>query len=129
MCRTCILAGGPCFTKLIDCCTRCMEYEKIDRDYLECITEFINAKSDEANKRVRLVYQPKVGDIAGAGVCPGTGGDTSRCDPAPWGVSAIGKHESGEWLEDHSYHLSWAVFNHLPGESKVFVKMVPVKPT
>lgn len=118
MCRTCILAGGPCFTKLMDCCPRCMEYEKIDRDYLECITEFINAKSDEANKKVRLVYQPKSGGGVGISICTGDA-EGSRSDGTAWECATAGKDASQEWYKEHSYHLSWAVFNHLPGECAV----------
>lgn len=100
MCRTCILAGGPCFTKLKEntkqyYCTKCTVFERIDRDYLECVTEFITSKSDEANKKVRLVYQPK--DV----------------ESLP---SEIVIDPTVEWLKDHNYHLSWAVFRHMPSK-------------
>lgn len=97
MCRTCILAGGPCFPKLTETkkyyCTRCMDFEKIDRDYLRGITEFTNTQSEE-----RLVYQSP--------------------DPESFhDLASLGKvatESSQDWYKEHSYHLAWAVFNHLP---------------
>ncbi|KAG4067279.1 hypothetical protein HA402_000270 [Bradysia odoriphaga] len=100
-CRTCMLAGGPCFTQIKEnstqfFCTKCTVFEKLDREYLDCVTEFINTKSDEANKKVRLVYQAKDANK------PITFSIDNMIDP------------SDEWNRDHGYHLSWAVFKHLP---------------
>lgn len=98
-CRTCLIAGGPCFTKLKEnakqmCCTKCSFFEKLDRDYLDYVTKIISNKSEEANKKVRLVYEPKnIQTLSASG---------DAIDP---GV---------EWLKNHTYHLSWAVFKHLP---------------
>lgn len=96
-----MLAGGPCFTQIKEnstqfFCTKCTVFEKLDREYLDCVTEFINTKSDEANKKVRLVYQAKDANK------PITFSIDNMIDP------------SDEWNKDHGYHLSWAVFKHLP---------------
>ncbi|KAJ6638598.1 Protein FAM193A [Pseudolycoriella hygida] len=100
-CRTCILAGGPCFTHIKEnatqfYCTKCTVFEKLDRDYLDSVTEFIHSKSEEANKKVRLVYQPK---------------DTNN--PVTFTLESL-IDPSEQWNKDHGYHLSWAVFKHLP---------------
>lgn len=94
-----MLVGGPCFTKLMEnakqnYCVKCTVFERIDRDYLDCVTEFISNKSEEANKKVRLVYQPK---------------------EVPVLQSVVQDDEPmQEWSRQHGYHLSWAVFKHLP---------------
>lgn len=80
-------------------------FEKLDREYLDCVTEFISAKSDEANKKVRLVYQAKDANK------PITFSIDNMIDP------------SEEWSKEHSYHLSWAVFKHLPSKMKKKPKM------
>lgn len=107
-CRTCILAGGPCFTQLKEnstqfYCTKCTVFEKLDREYLDCVTEFINTKSDEANKKVRLVYQAK---------------DTNK--PITFSIDNM-IDPSEEWTNNHGYHMAWAVFKHLPSNIKTFL--------
>lgn len=78
------------------CCTKCSFFEKLDRDYLDYVTKIISNKSEEANKKVRLVYEPKnIQTLSATG---------DAIDP---GV---------DWLTNHSYHLSWAVFKHLPSK-------------
>lgn len=79
-------------------------FEKLDREYLDCVTEYISTKSDEANKKVRLVYQAK--DINKPVISI-----DNMIDP------------SDEWHKDHGYHLSWAVFKHLPSNSKFWISI------
>lgn len=76
------------------CCTKCSFFEKLDRDYLDYVTKIISNKSEEANKKIRLVYEPKSIQTL-----------TANGDAIDPGV---------EWLKNHTYHLSWAVFKHLP---------------
>lgn len=85
------------------CCTKCSFFEKLDRDYLDYVTKIINNKSEEANKKVRLVYEPKNVQSASA--------SSALSSEA---LTAIATDPGIEWLSNHSYHLSWAVFKHLP---------------
>lgn len=110
-CQTCILAGGPCFSKLMknakqNYCVKCTVFERIDRDYLDCVTEFMNSKTDEANQTVRLVYQPKDVEQLQLEVDAKSAAAAQQC--------IVDKDETAEWSRDHGYHLSWAVFKHLP---------------
>lgn len=73
------------------CCTKCSFYEKLDRDYLDYIKKDINKRSDETIEKDK----------------------TLPC----LGLTALSDelHDStdDEWITNHSYHLSWAVFKHL----------------
>lgn len=98
MCRSCILAGGPstCGIKKPNkefFCTRCTKFEMINRDYLQSVTEFLDAGEDGAEGTSKTLAVARAKRAA----------DAAARRPV-W----------DEWLQEHSYHLAWAVFQHLP---------------
>lgn len=73
------------------CCTKCSFYEKLDRDYLDYIKKDIRRSED-------------VPEIEGILPCLGST------------ITEEDSDDSCDYIRvnNHSYHLSWAVFKHLP---------------
>lgn len=70
-------------------CTKCSFYEKLDRDYMDYIKkDIIRRLEDNSDKSL-----------------PNTDDDDN---------DDLDDELTFEMLENHCYHLSWAVFKHLP---------------
>lgn len=101
-CRTCLLAGGPCATQESPdklCCSKCTIYEKIDRDYLKEIKRHTDAAAASNMAAVMDSSNDASQPILGAAAIEN---DTEDCDEE-------------DWIQEHGYHLAWALFKHLPG--------------
>lgn len=90
-CVTCLVAGGPCSNQAKEVlekyyCTKCSFYEKLDRDYMDYIKKDI----------VRQLQ----------GTSEKSTDDEDNDD--------LDDELTDAMLENHCYHLSWAVFKHLP---------------
>lgn len=88
---TCLIAGGPCSNQAKEVlekyyCTKCSFYEKLDRDYISYIKKDI----------VRQLQ----------GTSEKSTDDEDNDD--------LDDELTDAMLENHCYHLSWAVFKHLP---------------
>lgn len=101
-CRTCLIAGGPDFSKSKEVrtptyCPKCSIYEAYDREYINYVTRNIKINFEFDSSKVEQLS------------ATGTGG------------AAVEKSESGEkenskqdLLKPNVYHLAWAVFKRLP---------------
>lgn len=90
-----MVAGGPCLSQVKEntdqlCCSKCAFYEKLDRDYLDYVKKEINQRIDAVDKDKLL---PTLNDILD---------------------EELGNVQELDWEDNHTYHLSWAVFKHLP---------------
>lgn len=94
-CVTCLFAGGPCTNQAKEVlekyyCTKCSFYEKLDRDYMDYIKKDITRRLEDTSDKS----------------LPNTDDDDNDIDLDDELTDAV--------LENHCYHLSWAVFKHLP---------------
>lgn len=93
-CVTCLYAGGPCSTPAKGTlesyyCTKCSFYDKLDKDYMDYVKKDMTRRLEETSDK----SQPNTDDD-----------DNDDLDD----------ELTDEMLENHCYHLSWAVFKHLP---------------
>lgn len=91
---TCLFAGGPCSNQGKEVlekyyCTKCSFYEKLDRDYMDYIKKDITRRLEETSDKS----------------LPNTDDDDN---------DDLDDELTDAMLENHCYHLSWAVFKHLP---------------
>lgn len=88
-CVTCLFAGGTCSNQGKEVlekfyCTKCSFYEKLDRDYIDYVKKDIARRLEETS-------------------LPNTDDDDDLDDEL-----------TETMLQNHCYHISWAVFKHLP---------------
>lgn len=100
-CMTCLFAGGPCNTQALDSlekyyCTRCSFYEKLDRDYVDYIKKDLTRKLPEIHDKSKKSLPSLTLDI-----------DDDNDDTLDGDLNDF-------MLMNHCYHLSWAIFKHLP---------------
>lgn len=100
------MAGGPCANRPQEntdqlCCSKCSFYKKLDRNYLDKIKKEINGRSDAtaAGAAAATSSKEKQQVILGASAI----------------VSCTDDGSEDDWVQNHSYHLAWALFKHLPG--------------
>lgn len=102
---TCLFAGGPCNTQAKGSldkyyCTRCSFYEKLDRDYVDYIKKDLTRKLQETIDKKKPLSLLSL-DLDDEYIL--SDGDLNDF-----------------MLTNHCYHLSWAVFKHLPSNYPVF---------
>lgn len=102
---TCLFAGGPCNTQAKGSldkyyCTRCSFYEKLDRDYVDYIKKDLTRKLQETIDKKKPLSLLSL-DLDDEYIL--SDGDLNDF-----------------MLTNHCYHLSWAVFKHLPSNYPIF---------
>ncbi|XP_055588217.1 uncharacterized protein LOC129740536 [Uranotaenia lowii] len=141
-CRTCLIAGGTCLGILKEqlYCAKCSFFKKLDRDYLDYIGEFFNKPLNERlEKKLNGMTTPSISgsssssttDIAvpseasesesqgdrpasAPGATANNNSDGSSSKDAA--VASSSEPTQNTALTDKSgiYHISWAIFKHLP---------------
>ncbi|XP_055678177.1 uncharacterized protein LOC129786938 isoform X2 [Lutzomyia longipalpis] len=109
-CRTCLIAGGPVFSQSeeqnLKICAKCC-FKTFDRDYLTHVMKFIHKHEEKYFVETDKGRQCISFDLFS------TDGDASVATPKP--------------ENQIIYHLSWAVFKHLPGRVPYTVKKLDLR--
>ncbi|KAL1377676.1 hypothetical protein pipiens_016099 [Culex pipiens pipiens] len=141
-CRTCLIAGGTCLGKSKEqlYCAKCSFFKKLDRDYLDYIGEFFNkplcekqrqqlnglttcsssssttsSSSSSSSSSSTDIALPE-SDSASTTPAEKSGSSGPAKDSSSDKSTSVVVASSPSTLADNTslYHISWAIFKHLP---------------
>ncbi|XP_058467636.1 uncharacterized protein LOC131440392 [Malaya genurostris] len=129
-CRTCLIAGGTCLgiSKEQLYCAKCSFFKKLDRDYLDYIGEFFNKplseKQFQERKQLNGILSPSQSSSSSSStmeIAVPEQTETDLQDDPSTGAprkdgSTVTTVSPVVGLVDNTslYHISWAIFKHLP---------------